>query len=207
MLSISIEYAQSIYETKPSTEQPDYDEELDNIESVIMDICEVLSDTQTIRFRVSGFGEPAWPVDVGTDLATIISQIPDVLGALHQSENTSIQFYEQGIERELFFSCNNSRVEMTCRHLVEDKLMPIKEIAGLSELRNMLGGLLVSFIELSKITCPAIAGHRIFQDWLKDVSYLTENTESYETDTIEPAIWENFEQLEIMRRKDYEVHA
>lgn len=96
---------------------------------------------------------------------------------------------------------------MTCRHLVEDKLMQIKEIAGLSELRNMLGGLLVSFIELSKITCPAIAGHRIFQDWLKDVSYLTENTESYETDTIEPAIWENFEQLEIMRRKDYEVHA
>ena len=118
MLSISIEYAQSIYETKPSTEQPDYDEELDNIESVIMDICEVLSDTQTIRFRVSGFGEPAWPVDVGTDLATIISQIPDVLGALHQSENTSIQFYEQGIERELFFSCNNSRVEMACKPFI-----------------------------------------------------------------------------------------
>jgi len=195
MLSISIEYLQSIYEIKPSTEQPDYDETLDNIESLIMDICEVLSDTQRVEFRVSGFGEPAWPVDVGTDLATIITQIPDVLGALHQSENTSIQFYEQGIERELFFSCNNSRVEVICKHLVEDKLMPIKEIAGLSELRNMLGGLLVSFIELSKITCPATVDHRIFQDWLKDVSYLIENTETYETDTIEPAILANFEQM------------
>jgi len=65
MLSVSIEYAQSTYGTKPSMEQPDYNEELDNIESLITDICDVLSDTQTIRFRVSGFGEPAWPVDVG----------------------------------------------------------------------------------------------------------------------------------------------
>ncbi len=187
MLSISIEYLQSIYEIKASTEQPDYDEALDNIESLITDICDVLSDTQSVGFRVSGFGELAWPVDVGTDLATIIPQIPDVLGALHQSENTSIQFYEQGIGRELFFSCNNSRVKMTCKYLTEDKPMPIKETADLSELRNMFGEFLASFIRLSNIICPAIAEHRIFRDWLKDVFCVTENTEVYETYTISRA--------------------
>lgn len=174
MLSISIEYLPSIFEIRASTVQPDYDEELDNIESLITDICDVLSDTQMIRFAVSGFGE-SWPVDVRTDLSTIISQIPDALSALYQSGNTSIQFYEQGIERELFFRCNDNRVEVTCQHFNEDRPIPITETVGLSELKNMLSEVLVSFIRLSKIICPAIADHRIFQDWLKDVFCLTEN--------------------------------
>lgn len=203
MLSVSIDYLQPIYEIKASAEQPDYDEESDNIESLIMDICEFLSDTQMIGFRVSGCGESSWPVDAGTDLATVVPQIPDVLKALYRSENTSIQFYEQGIRRELFFSCNNNKAEVICKYLDEDKAMPIKEIAGLSEVRKMLSEFLVSFIRLSKIACPAIADHRIFQDWLKDVFYLIENTEIYETDTLNRAIWTNFEQIPTISPKDY----
>jgi len=203
MLSVSIEYLQPIYEIKALTQLPDYDEESDNIESLIMDICEFLSDTQMIGFRVSGCGESAWTVDAGTDLATVIPQIPDVLSALHRSENTSIQFYEQGIRRELFFSCNNNRAEVICKYLDEDKTMPIKEIAGLSEIITMLTEFLVFFIRLSKIACPAIADHRIFRDWLKEVFYLIENTEIYETDTLNRAIWTKFEQIQTISPKDY----
>lgn len=77
---------------------------------------------------------------------------------------------------------STEQVEMTCKYLTEDKPMPIKETADLSELRNMFGEFLASFIRLSKIICPGIAEHRIFQDWLKDVFCVTENTEVYETD-------------------------
>ncbi len=76
---------------------------------------------------------------------------------------------------------------MTCKYLTEDKPMPIKETADLSELRNMFGEFLASFIRLSNIICPAIAEHRIFRDWLKDVFCVTENTEVYETYTISRA--------------------
>lgn len=177
MLSILLEYSTSVYNFKASAEHIEYDEELDNIESLIMDICEFLSDTQLVRFKVSGFGESAWPVDVGTDMAVIIPQVPEVINALYKSEDTSISFYEQGIERELLFSPHNSSVKVSCKDLAGKKTVPINEIIDLSEILEMLFKFFNSFISLSKNTCPDITHHKIFQDWLKHSFVTWKDTE------------------------------
>jgi hypothetical protein len=76
-----------------------YDPELDNITSVLTDICEALAEEGSVRFVVDGFGQDPWPVDVRTDLPVVIEQVPAVLKALRSGFSTSLGFYEQGIQR------------------------------------------------------------------------------------------------------------
>jgi hypothetical protein len=65
--------------------------------------CEVLSSCGT-RFLAGGFGDPQWKVDVYTDMAVIIPQLNSVRDSLVRRQETALAFYEQGIERTVFFS-------------------------------------------------------------------------------------------------------
>ncbi len=60
---------------------------------------------------------------------------------------------------------------------VGKKPIPINEIIDLSELIEMLSEFFNTFINLSKITCPDIIHHNIFQDWLKHVFVIQKDSE------------------------------
>jgi hypothetical protein len=49
----------------------DFDPENDTAATVIASVCEAIAELEIGPFQVSGFGDPAWPVDIATDLATL----------------------------------------------------------------------------------------------------------------------------------------
>lgn len=170
MLNISLEYEKSIVDVPPCEGNFSYDEELDDIESLIMDICDCLSETERVKFNVLGFGESQWPVDVWLHLSSIVPQVPDVLMALAKSKDVTLDFYEQGVGRVLHFHCHSHIVEVTCKDLFDTFEHPSKEFIDLSELKQMLTDFLKSFIYLATIISPNIVNHEMFQKWLKDIS-------------------------------------
>ena len=146
---------------------PEYDEEFHSIESLIMDICEYLSGFEEITFEVVGFGLE-WPVDVQTDLATIITQIPPLLMNIKNRKEAKLQFYEQGIERELVFKDNGgATLAIACFDLFNQPLATCQEHISFLELIDMLSRLLQVFLKLSEELCPKIVAHKLFQEWLK----------------------------------------
>lgn len=94
----------------------EFDPEYDDARSVIASICDGLDEAGTATFNVSGFGDSAWPVDVATDLVTLIEQLPEALTVLElRSGKFRIEFYEQGIERLIFFNCDGDVTELRCQ--------------------------------------------------------------------------------------------
>src|SRR5471032_2614651 len=93
--------------TIPNLPGKNYDPELDDIRSILIDVCEALSNY--VQFNVSGFGQDNWPVDVATDLAVFLEQLPYFMIAISAGENFELQFYEQGIRSE------ERRVGKECR--------------------------------------------------------------------------------------------
>lgn len=94
-----------------------YDESLDDIRSILSDLCRALE--QEGELSVSGFGQDRWPVDVGTDLLILLEQLPALLRCLSCGKPAALEFYEQGIERNLLFTPAGDRnVSITLRHLV-----------------------------------------------------------------------------------------
>ena len=93
--------------TKPCTSDESghtYDPELDDVVSVLADVCELLEESGCVTFQVHGFGQEAWPVDIGTDLLTILEQLPSVATAINDcSAEFRLDFYEQRIQRFLTF--------------------------------------------------------------------------------------------------------
>ena len=65
-----------------------YEEELDDVRSIISDVCEALADTTSADFIVSGFGQKRWPVDVWADLPTFLER-PRGRGAGTRSRRAS----------------------------------------------------------------------------------------------------------------------
>ena len=81
-----------------------YDEELDDVRSLLHDLCAALADVGRIRFVVQFAGEH-WPVDVSAD------QLPGVKGL---AEPFEIDFYEQGLERTLHFAPRGGEIDVHC---------------------------------------------------------------------------------------------
>lgn len=64
-------------------------------------------------FTLQGLGQGVWPVDVRYDLATVIEQLPGVIGALVQSQPVALQLYGQGIEKLVEFASEGDWVLAT----------------------------------------------------------------------------------------------
>lgn len=146
----------------------DYDSELDDIDALLADICECLSEKNLVEFSITGF-DLNWPVDVRFDLPIVIAQIPHAIAALENQADTNLQLYEQGIERELSFKITDLTVEIECKSLTGDLLTNAKEHINRVEVLAMLKDFLERFLRLSYNMCPEITSHMIFVDWLKNI--------------------------------------
>jgi len=70
--------------------------------TIFEDVCECLDAAGTVKFRVGGFGQREWPVDVATDLPVVLGQLGDICETVAAgSQSGEIDFYEQGIERRV----------------------------------------------------------------------------------------------------------
>ncbi len=143
----------------------EYNDDLDDVTSLVMDICGYLDEANLVSFTVIGFKDMEWPVDVRTDLSTIITQVPNAIRSLRNRQQCSIGFFEQGIDRELRFRCERSSVFVDCFSLSGDPISTESEEIQLDELIEMLTDLLGNFVEISKRACPNITGHHLFTGW------------------------------------------
>jgi hypothetical protein len=122
-----------------------YDEELDDIRSIVMDICEALADTNAFDFTVSGFGQSRWPVDVRTDLATVI---------------------EQGVERSLEFVPSGLSYDVHCRSRTSWQPHPDVERIDAAVVLAMLVKLQRTFAAIVERLLPKIAAHEWFRRFM-----------------------------------------
>ena len=105
--------------------------------SVVMDACELLAATNT-EFRMSGFGNNHWPVDVSYDLSTFMEALPAALAALTAGEAAEIDMYGQGIERTLAFARNGDEVTISCQSRTSWRPSPGTETMPYADLLTML---------------------------------------------------------------------
>lgn len=94
-------------------------EDIEDVQEIMSLLCEKLENFSLARFRVEGFGETAWPVDVSTDFLAVLEQLPDLIKFLNIDTDESsvfyLDFYEQGIQRRLVFRKNEGLVTVACQ--------------------------------------------------------------------------------------------
>ncbi|UFR05261.1 hypothetical protein KBP30_30675 [Streptomyces sp. Go40/10] len=132
--------------------------------SLVMDACELLAETDC-RFRVSGFGQDAWPVDVSYDLSSVIEQLPQVRTALGRRDRARIDFYGQGVERVVGFVPAGEQVTLTCTTRTDWIPDPATGTASLADVEDMLAALAHDFRRALDRACPDVAAREPFAQW------------------------------------------
>ncbi len=84
-----------------------YDDEFDNEISVLTDICSEFAKNKFNSFKIQAFSSEFWPVDIETDLVVFLEQLPICIREIESGHDFSIDLYEQGINREIFFKFNH----------------------------------------------------------------------------------------------------
>jgi len=149
--------------TIPNLPGKNYDPELDDIRSILIDVCEALSNY--VQFNVSGFGQDNWPVDVATDLAVFLEQLPYFMIAISAGENFELQFYEQGIERSIFFSRDRDDYIATCVSHTAWIPNPNSEKMSWSLLLALIYEIKKEFVFYVKFFFPKLHSHSWFEEW------------------------------------------
>ena len=149
----------------PAEPDDEYDEDLHDVNAVIMDLCASLGDTHAFEFRVAGFGDERWPVDVTTDLATVVEQLPRVLAACKMGESFELSLFEQGIERTLEFVPQGHSFQVRCRSGTEWKPDPQTELMATEAVLAMLSDLKRSFCGICERLLPRTSAHPWFQEF------------------------------------------
>lgn len=138
-----------------------YDPETEDVRSILSDLCRTVA--KQGQFVVAGFGQDRWPVDVSTDLAIFLEQLPNVLRAVKAGAATEIDFYEQGIERKIEFSPAGDAYIATCISQTEWQPDPAVEQVGRAVLEEMLVGVQERVVKLIEEIAPDLAEH----DWVR----------------------------------------
>jgi hypothetical protein len=155
----------------PSEITTEYNSDLKDINSLLGDICEALQESKRIAFIVEGFGQSPWPVDITTDLAIFLEQLPGLVGWMTDISSTTfvLDFYEQGIDRRLNFDNGKGLVQITCESWGTFEPYPNIEIISREALSTMIKELVQGFLQLANLVAPEIVAHEWFQKWRSEV--------------------------------------
>lgn len=143
-----------------------YDIELDDLGSVLHDVCCLLEDMCEIEFHVRVCTEEYWPVTVRTDLCVVMEQMEDLLDGLERNQYGRLDFYEQGIERMVLFSKKKEKFEVRCEDMIE-KTKSVSKILVTSPniVLEELCTLVRDFLGTTRSCCPLLADHLWFLEW------------------------------------------
>ena len=143
-----------------------YDVELDTLISILSDLCELAQSRRGV-FRVGGFGQAHWPVDVRTDLCVVLEQLPRLLRAVKSGSPAVLDFYEQGIRRRLTFAPVGEDYEATCVPFSPYwEPSPATERIGRAALERMLAAVLDEFMNFLRRVAPELERHPWIRAWL-----------------------------------------
>lgn len=150
----------------------EYDNELDDGRSVISDICEIFADTEEMVLSVSGFGDENWSVDCRFDLPVIIEQLPEIISKMNNRDfNFKLDFYEQGIEREINFidgddDDDDEVVNLEC--ISKNDWVP--EPSEIKMRKKNVSTMLIKFYEnfllYSAVLCNDLTNHHLLKEWM-----------------------------------------
>jgi hypothetical protein len=149
----------------PVDPHEEYDENLHDVNAIIMDLCIALGDTHAFEFRISGFGDDRWPVDVTTDLATVLRQLPDVLAKCAKGDPFVLDLFEQGVERRLEFSPLHGLHEVRCSSGTAWRPRSQSEKIETTALIAMLHDLKSTFCHICEKLLPQTSAHPWFQTY------------------------------------------
>ena len=137
-----------------------------DFDSVVMDLCQVLAENDCY-FRIGGFGQSDWRVDVRYDLSTLIEQLPDTLDKVRSRLAAEIDLYAQGVERTLRFEINGDFVTVLCESRTSWTPEFSVEDIGYSGLLSMLESVATEFAESLRLVWPQLANSMPFVKWLE----------------------------------------
>jgi hypothetical protein len=149
----------------PTIEPRAYDPDLHDVRSILSDICEALEATGRADFRIAGFGDAEWPLDVSTDLCVALEQVPHVIGRLFSGQPCELDLYEQGVQRTLAFKPNGSLTEVTCSSMTSWQPTPTSIEMRTEGLLIQLRRVTEDFCELVRSASPSLYHHPWFDDW------------------------------------------
>lgn len=146
-------------------ETVEYDDELDDVRSILRDVCSSLQQVDGVAFKIIA-GSPI-PVSVRRDLCIVMEQLADVLAGLHNHVETSLDLYEQGIEECLVFTTkSDSDVVVERRPLVgPGRIAAAPLYIKRGVLVDMLTKLATGFLRYARIRCPLRTQHPWFTSW------------------------------------------
>ena len=144
----------------------------DELVHVLSAQCRALSSTGKVRFFVGGFGQERWPVDVETDLAVALEQLPEVLAGLAaQGRSFQLNFYEQGIERYLTGTVRDQTVTFECMSLsLKWTADPSSETLSLEDAKQMFCELRDRYCAAVEQVSPWLAHAPSYEQWKRAVS-------------------------------------
>ena len=133
-------------------------------EDVLYFACQALR--PYIDFDVTGFGCDSWPVTVETDLLVIVEQLPDTLQALRATADFDLDFYEQGIERRIFFERQGDDYRIRCFDAYEMAYVYDKMISR-DDLAALLEPFFDAFVSMCRRYVPELAAEPMFAEWVR----------------------------------------
>lgn len=143
----------------------EYDEELDDVRSILSDVCHALEGQAELV--ISGFGQERWPVDVGTDLTVLLEQLPSVIRLISTGESAELDLYEQGIERVLVFAPADEWCDISCEGRRRWQPNPSVERMKRADIAEMLAAVRDGFMRLLRSSAPELAEHPWVVSWLR----------------------------------------
>jgi len=146
---------------------PEYDAGLDDIRSILIDVCDALQESTPSKFTVSGFGLK-WPVEVYPELCILLEQLPDAIAAAKSNDPFQIYFYEQGVSRIVEFVPNCDFYSVSCTDSFDKAPLGKSERISSSELLDMLCGIRDNFLTFVKKEAHKISVHPWIVDHFSD---------------------------------------
>jgi hypothetical protein len=136
----------------------------DDFPSLVMEACEVLRETDC-RFRMGGFGQDDWNLDVGYDMSSVIEQLPEVLSALHSGVDAELDLYTPGVERTIRFIVDGSFINAMCQS--QTSWVPPRPVERLerNEVMAIFEKLAIDFARAVAIAYPDMASIKPLDRW------------------------------------------
>ena len=139
---------------------------------VLAPLCSALARDPRVAL-VLRFGDEAWPVDVGTDLCTLVEQLPQVARSLEGA--FSIDLFEQGIERTLaFVPIDGDAYQVRCSRLVSPAEVLGTLRVSAAEVQASLRRLTTRFVAMAEVVGPELVRDPAYQAWRASLGGLVE---------------------------------
>ena len=141
--------------------------ELDDVRSILRDVCRSLAEVPGARFSVT-VGDPM-PVSTRRDLLVVMEQLRDVLAGLREEGAATLDLYEQGVEAQLLFAAGDGEIRVERRDLLGRPTPPCEVQLPREAVLTSLRSFARTFVDATRRRSPGRASHPWFGEWAQSL--------------------------------------